>query len=147
MMNVTSRLAVKIRYLPDFEFSWSDNTPQRSHDSITIEDISPSEEDAKALKEHAIRYIMGFLVTSFTSLSKLAEFIPAVEPLHPVEKSEVVPMKLLLKDEKYKSETIDILFQLYEDAGLSGDPQVYTLHSCYTIYFFLYIHVHVHTYN
>ena len=91
MMNVTSRLAVKIRYLPDFEFSWSDNA---------IEDISPSEEDAKALKEHAIRYIIEFLVTSFTSLSHLAEFIPAVEPLHPVEKSEVVPMKLLLKDEK-----------------------------------------------
>ena len=127
MMNVTSRLAVKIRYLPDFEFSWSDNTPQRSRDSITIADISPSEEDAKALKEHAIRYIMGFLVTSFTSLSDLAEFVPAVELLRPVDKCEVVPMKLLMKDEKYKSETIDILSQLYEDAGLSGDPQVCTL--------------------
>ena len=35
-------------------------------------------------------------------------------------------MKLLLKDEKYKTETIDILAQLYSDAALSGDHQVLT---------------------
>jgi hypothetical protein len=35
-------------------------------------------------------------------------------------------MKLLLKDEKYKTETIDILAQLYSDAALSGDHQVRT---------------------
>lgn len=52
------------------------------------------------------------------------EFVPADEHIHPVQKSEVVPMKLLLKDEKYKSETIDILTQLYSDANLSGDHQV-----------------------
>ena len=33
-------------------------------------------------------------------------------------------MKLLLKDDKYKSETIDILSQMYNDANLSGDHQV-----------------------
>ena len=54
--------------------------------------------------------MMGFLVTSFTSLSDLAEFVPAVEPLHPVEKSEVVPMKLLMKDEKYKQLTFYLSF-------------------------------------
>ena len=124
MMNVTSRLAVGIRYLPGFDFSWSDDTPQRSRDSITIEDISPSEQGARVLKDHAIRYIMEFLVTVFPSLSDLAEFVPPVQPLHPVKKSEDVPMKLLLKDEKYKSETIDILTQLYCDAGLSGNYQV-----------------------
>ena len=34
-------------------------------------------------------------------------------------------MKILFKDEKYKSETIDILSQLMCDANLSGSHQVY----------------------
>ena len=123
-MNVTSRLAVTIRYLPDFNFSWSDTTPQRSRDSITIEDICPSESDAAILKEHAIQYLMGFLVKMFSSLHDLEKFIPVVNTIHPVQKSDVAPMKLLLKDEKYKSETIDILTQIYEDGDLSGDQQV-----------------------
>ena len=69
MVNVTSRLAARIRYLPDFDFRWSDDTPQRSRDSITIEDISPSELDARVLKDQAINYIMEFPVTVFPSLS------------------------------------------------------------------------------
>ena len=120
-MNVISWLAIRIRYLPDFEFSWSDKAPQQPRESITIEDISPSESDCRVLKQRAIHFIMEFLVKTFSSLVDLEEFVPAVEPIHPVQKSEVVPMKLLLKDEKYKSETIDILAQLYTDADLSGD--------------------------
>ena len=116
MVNVTSRLAVSIRYLPDFYFRWSDDTPQRSCDSTTIEDISPSELDVRVLK--AIRYIMEFLVTVFPNLSDQRSLF---QPLHPVKKYEVVPMVLLLKDEKYKSETIEIITQLYCDAGLSGN--------------------------
>ena len=114
-----------------YSFSSHSCSLQRSRDSITIEDISPSENDARVLKERAMRYIMDFLVTTFPSLSDLAEFVPAVEPLHPVKKSEVIQMKLLLKDDKYKSETIDILTQLYCDAGLSGDQQV-SLFNCLT---------------
>ena len=124
MMNVTSRLAVSIRYLPEFDFDWSNNTPQRSRDPITIKDISPSESDAAVFKEHAIQYLMDFLVKTFSSLCDLEEFIQVVTSIHPVKKSDVVPMKLLLKDEKYKSETIGILTQLYEDTNLSGDHQV-----------------------
>ena len=124
MMNVTSRLAIKIRYLPDFDFSWSDKAPQRPRESVTIEDVSPSESDAQVLKQHAIHFIMEFLVTTFSSLQDLEKLIPTVEPVHPVQKTDVVPMKLLLKDEKYTSETIDILSQLYNDANLSGDHQV-----------------------
>ena len=126
MMNVTSRLAIRIRHIPDFEFDWSDKTPQRSRQSITIEDVSPSQSDARVLKQRAIQFIMEFLVKTFSNLQDLEEFIPPVEPIHPVQKSEVVPMKLLLKDEKYKTETIDILAQLYSDAALSGDHQVLT---------------------
>ena len=104
----------------------TDKTPQRSRQSITIEDVSPSQSDARVLKQRAIQFIMEFLVKTFSNLQDLEEFIPPVEPIHPVQKSEVVPMKLLLKDEKYKTETIDILAQLYSDAALSGDYQVLT---------------------
>ena len=123
-MNVASRLAIRIRYLPDYDFSWSDNTPQRPHESITVEDVSPSENDAHVLKQRAIHFLMEFLVKAFSSLQDLEKLIPSVKSVQPVQKSEVVPMKLLLKDEKYKSETIDILTQLYDDAELSGDHQV-----------------------
>ena len=123
MMNVTSRLAIRIRYIPDFEFSWSDITPRRSCHSITIEDVSPSQRDARVLKQHSIQFLMEFLVKMFSNLHDLEEFVPVVEPIHPVQKSEVVPMKLLLKDRKYKSETIDILTQLYSDVALTGDHQ------------------------
>ena len=67
---------------------------------------------------------MGFLVSAFQSLSDLKEFVPSREVVHPVEKSVVVPMKILFKDEKYKSETIEILQQLMADADLKGYHQV-----------------------
>ena len=52
MMNVTSRLAIKNCYLPGFDFSWSDKSPQRPCESIMIENVSPSESDARVLKQH-----------------------------------------------------------------------------------------------
>ena len=67
--------------------------------------------------------MMGFLVEAFPSLQDLRPFVPAMEPLHQPQKSEVVPMKLLFKDEKYEL-TIQILSQLIRDANLSGDPEV-----------------------
>ena len=66
--------AVKIRYLPDFEFSWSDKTPQRSRDSITIED---SQDNSRVLKEQSM---MGFLVEAL-----MKKFVPEVSPIHPDE--------------------------------------------------------------
>ena len=56
--------------------------------------------------------------------SNLKEFVPSREVVHPIEKSVVVPMKILFKDEKYKSETIEILQQLMDDADLKGLYQV-----------------------
>ena len=38
-------------------------------------------------------------------------------------KSNVVPMKILFKDEKYKSETTEILTRLVKDAELSGNQR------------------------
>ena len=124
MTNLTSRLAVRIRHIPEFEFSWSDTKPQRARSSLTIEYFLPSEVDSALLTERAVDYMMAFLVDNFTSLKKLCKFIPAKSPIHPVEKSDVVPMKILFKDEKYKTETLDILAQLLQDAGLSGNQQV-----------------------
>ena len=69
---------------------------------------------------------MGFLVDTFTNRNDMKKFVPEITPVNPVQKSEIVPMKLLFKDEKYKSKTIDILNQLYSDADLTGDHQVCT---------------------
>ena len=124
MTNLTSRLAVKIRYLPDFAFSWCDTTPQRTRSSLTLDHFLPSESDCTILEERAVDFMMTFLVENLSSLQHLHKLIPPPEPLHPVLPSEVVPMKILFKDEKYKSETIEILSQLLIDAGLSGDQQV-----------------------
>ena len=107
MMNVTTRLAVRIRFLPDYPFNWSDTSPQKSRQSLTVEDYLPSASESQQLEERATRYMMGFLHMPSRSLS--INFVPAMEPLHQPQKSKVVPMKLLFKD---KSETIQILSQL-----------------------------------
>ena len=125
MLNLTARLAVKIKNLPDFEFDWADTAPQKPRASLNVVDFLPSEADATVFNQRAVHYMMGFLVETFSSLKCLAEFVPEPEVVHPATKSEVVPMKILYKDEKYKSQTIDILAQLIKDAGLSGNHQVY----------------------
>ena len=126
MLNITARLAIRFRHLPDWEVDWSDRSPQRSRQSLGVSDILPSDDDAAQLQQRATSYMMNFLVREFKDLARLRVYAPEEVPLHPVEKSEVVPMKVLFKDEKYTSETIDILTQLAEDAALTGDSQVYT---------------------
>ena len=54
----------------------------------------------------------------------LKRFLPDETSLHPVTKSEVVPMKVLFRDEKYVSETIEILLDLAKNAKLTGQSQV-----------------------
>ena len=67
---------------------------------------------------------MRFLAEEFNSLSNLESFAPKNQSPHPVQKSDVISMKVLFKDEKYMSETVDILSQLMVDANMTGDPQV-----------------------
>lgn len=124
MLNITARLAVRLRHLPDWDFDWSDTSPQKSRQSLGISDILPNEDDATQLKVRATRFMMNFLAKEFKDLAGLKKYVPDHVTLHPVEKSEVVPMKVLFKDEKYTSETIDILSQLMKDAALSGESQV-----------------------
>ena len=125
MLNLTSRLAIKIKNLPSFEFDWADTTPQRLRTSLNVDDFLPSEADATVLHQQTVHYMMGFLMETFSNLKHLAEFVPEPESIHPVTKSQVDPMKILYKDEKYKSQTIDILTQLMSDTNLSGQHQVH----------------------
>ena len=124
MLNITSRLAVNIRYTPQEQFDWSDDRPQRSMESLTISDFMLSESDAEEMGARATSYMMRFLVTNFSAFSDLKKFVPDETPLHPVVKTEVTPMKILFRDEKYISETIEILTKLVEDGKLCGEPQV-----------------------
>ena len=75
------------------------------------------------MKERATAFLMRFLVEEFKSLSDLEAFIPKYQSPHPVHKSVVIPMKVLFKDEKYTSETIDTLAQLMIDTNMDGNPQ------------------------
>ena len=121
MMNVTSRLAVKVKYLPEGNVDWSDTCPQKSRSELTIDDLIPNESDGKQLYKRAVEYMMRFLVNHFKSLHHLKSQAPVSQTPYPVSKSHVVPMKILDKDEKY---TKDILECLKTDANLRGDHQV-----------------------
>lgn len=125
MLNITSRLAVQIRHIPDWDFDWADTWPQMNWDLLTISNFLPSEADAAELKKRAVSYIMNFLVQEFPALTDLKKLLPR-KPETVIAKSEVVPMQVLFKDEKYIAETIDILSQLADDAHLSGQAQVNT---------------------
>ena len=85
-----------------------------------------SESDAEEMSARAMRYMMGFMVNNFSTFSDLKKFVPEETLLHPMVKTEVIPMKILFRDEKYISETIEIPTKLLEDAKLRGDPQVST---------------------
>ena len=124
-MNLTSRLAVRIKYLPDWEFDWADKKPQRSRESLNISDFLPTEQDFGELKKRAVNYIAGFLVQEYKSLQPLHRFVPERAPIHPPSKSEFVPMEVLFKDEKYVAETVEILSTLMKDADLDGESQVH----------------------
>ena len=124
MLNMTARLAMKIRHLPDWEVDWTDATPQRDSSTLTISDLLPTEDDGVELHKRAVHHVMQFLVTEFSSLNYLESLVPSDDSPQSVSKSSVIPMKILFKDEKYKSETTDILERLVVDADLSGKPEV-----------------------
>ena len=66
--------------------------------------------------------VYNALPCEFPGLTDLVKTLPECQPL---VKTEAVPQKVLLKDEKYIHETVDILAQLIiDDANLQGDPQV-----------------------
>ena len=70
MLNLTSRLAISIRDIPD-EADWSDQSPQASRSDLTSTDILPDVEDALALQKRALLFLQQFLVSNFDDLHEL----------------------------------------------------------------------------
>ncbi len=67
---------------------------------------------------------MDFLVTEFSDLRELRPLICPMHPSGPVNKTTVVPMKILFKDEKFAAENVAILKELVKDASLEGNNEV-----------------------
>ena len=118
MNNVTSRLAVRIKHIPEGQVDWSDTKPQKSRNDLTIDDLIPNEDDGRALHDRTVK------VTYFKSLSNLQNLVPKPHCPHPPSKSEVVPMKILAKDEKYQQANLEILEIFKADANPLAIPQV-----------------------
>ena len=71
MLNMTARLAIEIKNLPDWEVDWNDTTPQRDPTKLTISDLLPSEADGAELEKRAVQHIMHTLVEEFPCLADL----------------------------------------------------------------------------
>lgn len=121
MLNMTSRLAVRLENTPDWNVDWLDNKPQLPRSKLNHTHFLPSEDDARCVEQYAVQYMMEFLVENFKSLQHLSHLVPARCSPHPIQKSSVIPMKILFRDEKYTAETIEIISQLLHDANLLGD--------------------------
>ena len=122
MTNVTTRIAVQITNLPPFEFRWDDSAPQKPRSSLVLDDVLPSLSDGSQLFERAMKYVMEFLLRHFLSLKDLKSIVH--QESKPQEKSTIVPMAVLQRDEKYTEETIKILHDYMNECNLKGDPQV-----------------------
>ena len=67
----------------------------------------------------------SFLVEQFNSLKALQKLLPRSTTPGTTQKSIIVPMKMLERDEKYTSETIQILQDYRKECVLTGDAQVF----------------------
>ena len=115
---------MKVKYTPPGTFDWGDKKPQKPRKELTISDLIPNEQDGQELHRRAVAYIMRFLVSQFSDLSRLRHLAPAPHSPHPATKSVVAPMPILALDEKYTAANIQILDALRADTGLSDRPQV-----------------------
>ena len=97
MLNLTARL------LPDWDVDWNDRAPQQDLHTLTISDLLPGEVDGIELKKRVTLHIMHTLVEALTYLQAL---LPSLPERVGRGRSNVVPMKILFKDEKYKSEKL-----------------------------------------
>ena len=67
MLNVTSRLAMKIKHVPE-EMSWTDTACQRIRSSLSVSDVLPGTEEGKIFYDRAVLMVMELLVSEFKSL-------------------------------------------------------------------------------
>ena len=68
MLNMTSRLAIRLENIPDWDVDWLDNKPQLPRSKLNHTHFLPSEDDARSLEQYAMLYMMEFLVENFKSL-------------------------------------------------------------------------------
>ena len=124
MVNVTTRIAVEIAHLPPFQFSWSDSTPQKPRSKLVAADILPTSTDGKQMFDRATEFIMRFLTENFPTLENLKEILPPAQSTSSQEKSTIVPMPIMQRDEKYTDDTIKILHDFKSDCNLTGEPHI-----------------------
>ena len=98
MINMTTRIAVKITKLPPFEFSWDDVTPQKPPSSLSIDDLLPSAEDGRQLYHRACEYVRQFMIRCLPALKRFKE--PEASGQSACMRSNIVPMPMLQRDEK-----------------------------------------------
>ena len=125
MLNVTTRLAIRIESTPDW-FDWSDQSSQGCRSELKAVDILPDMKDVDVLHHHAVAFIQRFLVQEFKDLHHLKAYVPTYDLQRDRVKTEIVPMKILFKDEKYVTENVLILGDLVKDTKLDGSRQVST---------------------
>ena len=118
MVNITTRLAINIKKLPPFDFNWDDTSPQKPQESMTVDDVLPSEANGDLLFRQAVNYVKHFLVHHFSSLKHLK--LGCDKHTSPTEKSIIVPMPLINREEKFTDETICILHDYVQDYGFCG---------------------------
>lgn len=101
MLNVTFRLAICIRDAPA-EVNWYDQSPQGSRSQLTVADILPDADGTTVLTKRALVFLQHFITSQFDDLHDLQPFLPGTPTPESVEKTEVVPMRLLFRDEKWE---------------------------------------------
>ena len=79
MLNLTTRLAIKMDNIPGWNIDWLDNKPQQLRNALNYTHFISNKEDAECLEKYAIQYMMEFLVDSFSSLrqSHLGKLVPS----------------------------------------------------------------------
>ena len=115
---------MKVKYILSREVDWNDTTPQKSRSELTIDDLIPNEADGEEMFVRAVQYVMRFMVTHFKAFAHLKNKVFPLKLPHPVKKSEVAPLKILDKDEKYTQANIEILESFKKDAHMTCNPQV-----------------------
>ena len=87
MLNLTSRIAVRVQNLPDWPINWNDTKPQKSHSSPTCSDFLPDDKDTAEFHKRAVQLIMEVLIENFPSLSDMQMHLPCRESPHAVKKT------------------------------------------------------------
>ena len=114
MLNLTSRIAIQMKNQPNGDEDWADCQLQKHRSSLSCSDFLPDDSDVAELHKRALQLIMEVMVAEFKSLHDLQPYLPQRESPHPVQKSVVIPMEILFKDERFKSDMIEILSDLNE---------------------------------